>query len=356
VWHGIQGHDRVVNQFRTAIARGRLGHTFLFVGPPGVGKRTFAMKLAQALLCDARPQAALDPCGQCVPCRQIEAGSHPDLHVVERPREASNLPLELFIGDDEHRMQAGLCYELSLKPYSGKRRIGIIDDADLLSMGSRESANALLKTLEEPPPKSVLILIGTSVQRQLPTIRSRCQIVRFSPLAEETVAELLMRTGACEDAAAARRAAQLAQGSLERGRAWCDKSFVEFREALLQQLAAGESEPASQARLVQQFVEEAGKDAPSKRARMRLATEMASEFYGALTRYLTGAAIGGDEALRSAVAAAARWWPGGCESAAGCQEICLDALAHVDANANLTALVEWWLDELSLRAVGAGRG
>ena len=94
-------------------------------------------------------------------------------------------------------MREGLCYDIALKPYSGRRKVAIIDDADYLN---KEGANCLLKTLEEPPPKSLLILIGTSEQRQLPTIRSRCQIVRFQPLPEQDVAELLLATGACEDA------------------------------------------------------------------------------------------------------------------------------------------------------------
>src|SRR4029078_2428636 len=103
---------------------------------------------------------------------------------------------------------------IALKPYSGRRKVAIIDDADYLN---KEGANCLLKTLEEPPPDSLLILIGTSEQRQLPTIRSRCQIVRFQPRAEGDVAELLVAHGLCADPAIARAAAAHADGSLERG-------------------------------------------------------------------------------------------------------------------------------------------
>lgn len=331
MWHSIRGHDRVIDQFRTALARGRLASTFLFVGPPGVGKRTLALKLAQALLCDTGPESALDPCGQCVACRQVQAGTHPDVHVVRRPAGASNLPLELFIGDDEHRMRAGLCYELSLKPYSGKRRVGIIDDADLLSLGSRESANALLKTLEEPPPKSVLILIGTSQQRQLPTIRSRCQVIRFDPLPDRDIAELLLAEGSCADAALAQRAAGLAGGSLERARLWCDEAIVDFRESLLAELSRQEFDQLALAKAVQQFVEAAGKEAPAKRARLKEAVQMAADFYRG--RMQAAAATGAD-----------------IEPGANCQELCLDVLAHIDANANLTGLIEWWVDELASSA------
>lgn len=328
MWQNIRAHDNVAQQFRTALARGRLASTFLFVGPPGVGKRAFALKLAEALLCDTRPESALDPCGQCAACRQVQAGTHPDVHVVSRPKDARNLPLELFIGDDEHRMRAGLCYELSLKPYSGKRRIGIIDDADLLALGSKESANALLKTLEEPPPRSVLILIGTSQQRQLPTIRSRCQVIRFDPLPDQDVAELLLAEGSCSDAALAQQAAGLAGGSLQRARLWCDEGFFDFRENLVAQLSGQEFDQLALAKSVQQFVDAAGKEAPPKRARMREVVQMAAEFYRGLMQ--SAAAAGGD-----------------AEPAANCQELCLDALAHVDANANMTGLIEWWVDELA---------
>ena len=119
-------------------------------------------------------------------------GTHPDVHLLARPADKAFIPVELFIGDKEHRMREGLCYDISLKPYSGRRKVAIIDDADYFN---KEGANCLLKTLEEPPPKSVLILIGTSEQRQLPTIRSRCQVVRFRPLAESDVAEILVEQG-----------------------------------------------------------------------------------------------------------------------------------------------------------------
>lgn len=328
MWHNIRGHDRIIQQFRTALSRGRLASTFLFVGPAGIGKRMFAEKLGQSLLCDTRPEVALDPCGACAACRQVAGGTHPDVHVVERPPQANNLPLELFIGDDEHRMRAGLCYELSLKPYSGRRRIGIIDDADLLGLGNRESANALLKTLEEPPPKSVLILIGTSQQRQLPTIRSRCQMIRFDPLAEQDVAELLLTTGVCSDGELAAKAASMSRGSLERAQRWCDAAILEFHENLLGQLSMQEFDQAALSKAIQQFVEAAGKEAPAKRARMREVVQMAADFYR--------------EQMHALAAAT-----GDAEPAANCQELCLDALAHVDANVNLTTLVEWLVDELA---------
>lgn len=344
----LRGHDLVLDRFRRTLRAGRLASTFLFVGPPGIGKKSFALLLAQGLLCDQRPEEALDPCGQCPACAQVLAGTHPDVVVLAKPADKNYIPLELLIGDKEHRMREGLCHDISLKPFSGRRKIAVIDDADYFN---QEGANALLKTLEEPPPHSLLILIGTSEQRQLPTIRSRCQVVRFSPLAESDVAELLVSTGACSDENLARQAATLSGGSLAKALLWCDEDFLAFRASLLEHLSQRDYDLPPLAKTVTSFVEGAGKEASQKRARMREVLTMGLEFYELLIASLSGATNSEqDPTLQSAITAAARWWPGDAETAAACVETCLDALGHVDANANLTALAEWWLDELSQTA------
>ena len=147
-WHGILGHDDVAARFRLGLERGRLASSFLFVGPPGIGKRRFAFGLSQVLLCGVRPEAAMDPCGTCPSCVQVRSLTHPDLEYVRKPDDKAFLPLELLIGDKEHRGRAGLCHRLALKPFMGGRKVAIIDDADFLNP---EGANSLLKTLEEPP-------------------------------------------------------------------------------------------------------------------------------------------------------------------------------------------------------------
>ena len=188
----IVGHEQVFERFRRALKRRRLSSTFLFVGPPGVGKRQVANRIAQCLLCEANAEERLEACGECPGCTMFQAGTHPDFTTVSKPPDRTFIPLELFIGDREHRMQEGLCYDISLKPFRGGRKVAVIDDADYLNV---EGANCLLKTLEEPPPRSILILIGTSEQKQLPTIRSRCQTVRFRPLETEALARLIVEQG-----------------------------------------------------------------------------------------------------------------------------------------------------------------
>jgi DNA polymerase-3 subunit delta' len=352
MWHGIEGHDAIVERFRRGLARGRLASTFLFVGREGIGKRSFALKLAQALLCQARPEAALDPCGACRGCVQSAAGTHPDLIRVARPAERSVLPLELLIGPPERRMQEGLCHAISLKPFMGGRRVAIIEDADYLA---DEGANALLKTLEEPPPRSLLVLIGSSADRQLPTIRSRCQVVRFAPLPAETVARLLVERGVVADEAQARRAARFSEGSLTRASALVDAGLWDFRRGLLDALAQGAFDARPLAAEVTGFVEAAGREAPPRRDRLRLTIGLAADFYRQLARAACGAAAGtDDEELAAAVGRALPVWNGGFETAAACAHRCLEGIADVDRNAHQAAVIECWLDDLA--QVAAGRG
>ncbi|NBW85267.1 MAG: AAA family ATPase [Planctomycetia bacterium] len=171
-WQGIEGHDDVAARFVAAHDRGRIAGSYLFVGPPGVGKAAFALALAKALVCQS-PRAGLAACDACASCVQAQAGSHPDIDVVRKPEDRSTIPLEAFIGDTEHRMREGLCWRMLLRPALGGRRVAIILDADHLA---DEAANSLLKTLEEPPGQSVIILVGTALERQLPTIRSRARV------------------------------------------------------------------------------------------------------------------------------------------------------------------------------------
>lgn len=343
-WQGIEGHDDVVDRFRRAIARRRLASTFLFVGPAGIGKRLLAEKLAQALLCPHVDTQTLAPCGHCDSCVQVASHTHPDLLLVAKPAEKSAIPVELFIGDQAHRMREGLCHDIALKPFMGGRKVAIIDDADYLN---EEGANSLLKTLEEPPPRSVLILIGTSADRQLPTIRSRAQMFRFRPLSEATVAEILLAKGLAADRESALRLASFAEGSVERAVALADDDLWTFRRELLQVLSATQLGSVALAGSLVPFVEAAGKEASARRGRARQLVAFAVEFYRQLLRSRSGASPVGDAELLTAVEAALVRWPGDAETAAACIERSLEALAHLDRNAHQATLLECWLDDLA---------
>lgn len=343
-WQGIEGHDVVVAQFRQRLARDRLASTFLFVGPAGIGKRTFALKLAQALLCRQGESELLEPCGECASCVQVVAGTHPDVLHVRKPDDKNEIPIALLIGSKERRMQEGLCHDLWLKPTPGGRRIAILDDADHLN---EEGANALLKTLEEPPPRAVLILVGTSVDRQLPTIRSRSQIVRFQPLPAEIIAGLLITKGLVADSTEAQRLAEHADGSLTLALELTDHELWTFRGQLLGQLRETPIDGVQLGRMVTTFVESAGKDAIVRRARARQVLRFAAEFFRQLARTLVGAPLETDRDLRSSAESAAAGWPGDAQSAAECVGRTLEAISQIDRYVNQGALLDCWADEVS---------
>lgn len=343
-WQEIFGHDRLINQFRCSVRQGRLPSTFLFVGPPGIGKRTFALTLAQALLCQTNAEEQLEPCGECPSCLQVKSQSHPDLVQISKPKDKNFIPVELLIGDREHRMREGFCYDISLKPFYGGRKVAIIDDADYLNI---EGANCLLKTLEEPPPRSMIILIGTSSQRQLPTIRSRCQMVRFQQLPDDILIKLLLREKIASDPQQAESLVALAQGSIQLAREMADPELWEFRNQLFESLRDPNFDTRNLSSILLPFIDQAGKDAPSRRARMRQVISFALEFYRQLTRSLSGTTTFGDDELNQALASIERSWPGDEETAMDCTDRCLKALVHIDANANQATLLECWLDDLA---------
>lgn len=356
MWQGVLGHDRVVEQFRRALQRGRLASGFLFVGPSGIGKRLFARRLAQALLCSTAGGPPLASCGVCESCVQAAAGSHPDIIEVAKPADRSFIPLELLIGDKEHRGRQGLCYELSLRPFFGRRKVAVIDDADALNA---EGANSLLKTLEEPPPGAILILISISPARQLPTIRSRCQIVPFFPLSPAEVRTILLDRQLVDDVATAERIAFFCGGSVDRALELSDSRLWEFRRCWAEGLAEARLDSVEWAGRIGQFVEAAGKEASARRACLRQVIGFAADYYRDLLRaaYATAKPSAADDADRPWQAAVTK---GVAESRALHGEAWVDAAAErlnlslaaceaLDRNANQTTLIEAWLDALADR-------
>jgi DNA polymerase-3 subunit delta' len=344
MWQGIEGHDSLVERFRTSLERGRLASTFLFVGPEGVGKRAFALQFAKALLCRVNPEAALQPCGRCDSCQQVEAATHPDLILISKPADKSEIPVSVFIGEKEDRMQQGLCHAISLRPFMGGRKVAIIDDADTLN---EEGANCLLKTLEEPPPKSVMILIGTSLEKQLPTIRSRSQIIRFQALPKSVVADLLRTVHGIKDEAEANRLAEFSEGSPQRALELADEALWKFRQQFLAALAKPRLDNVGLAKPTLAFIDEAGKEAPPRRKRAKLIIGMAAEFYRQLLRETSGIPAEGDEEMKRAVSTSIRSSPVDVEAVAAKAERCLDAIEYVNRNANQGTLVESWLSSLA---------
>jgi len=164
----IFGHERIIERLHTAITRGTLHHAYLFEGPRGLGKATVATYLAMAVNCEA-PQA---PCGECRVCMQIAQGSHPDIIYVSPDAERASATISV---DSIREVVRKTGYHR----YDARRRLIIIDPAEAMPA---PTANALLKTLEEPPEGTGFVLIATHASALLPTIVSRCQRIRFGPL------------------------------------------------------------------------------------------------------------------------------------------------------------------------------
>ena len=276
IWHALRGHTRQIEMFRRAVQRDRLAHAFLLVGPPGIGKRTFARLVAQCLFCTSRTPDQLDACGTCPSCKQVVAGSHPDLLIVERPDGKQELPIDLLIGPPERRGREGLCHDLALRPMTASRRVAIIDDAHTMNDAS---ANALLKTLEEPPAGAILFLTAPESESILPTIRSRCQPILFSPLSPEDITELLLEQGIETDRTQATAIAALCEGSLETAAQLQSPELRAIRASVYRQLAQADFDSLGATKQFLATLEEQGKDPATQRKAALWLVRFAADFY-----------------------------------------------------------------------------
>jgi DNA polymerase-3 subunit delta' len=175
------GHEWAVDLLRGHSQKERIRHAYLITGPQGIGRRTLAIRLAQVLNCSQSPEPGM-PCGACRACKLIERMQHPDFAVVQAPEAGKALKV-----DQIRELQR----TLSLAPYEARTKVALLlrfEEANL------NAANALLKTLEEPPAQVIMILTANDAETLLPTIVSRCELIRLRPLSlEQTVAGLQSR-------------------------------------------------------------------------------------------------------------------------------------------------------------------
>ncbi len=234
----LTGNERVKQLLRRMLELGRVPGALLFTGEEGIGKKLFALEVAKALNC--RSPQGTEGCGKCPVCvrishfnfpqseesddwKKIIWTDHGDVGMVVAPKR-------LLLVDQMRQIER----EANFRPFEGKARIFLVDDADKLN---EPSSNALLKVLEEPPRTTHIILITSRPAMLLPTIRSRCQAIRFSPLTAEEIEQHLLQNKLAAPAEARLRA-RAANGSIGRALTGDLESFQERREAMLQVLTA----------------------------------------------------------------------------------------------------------------------
>lgn len=239
----IIGQKRVKEILSAAVQRDRLPHALLFHGPEGVGKDAMALELAKYMNCPN------PPCHSCPSCLKISKGQHPDVRMIFpvpsslKPEEIGaliqekaqkpflnitfNKPCSISIKTIRELQRA-----MSYKPFEGKYKITIISEADKMTI---DAANAFLKTLEEPPPETVLVLTTARLHTLLPTIISRCQKLRFDPLNDEEIEHVLV-DHLNADPLKARLASRLATGNYRKAREFIEDDVEKVREEALNML------------------------------------------------------------------------------------------------------------------------
>jgi len=201
VFDAVPGQEQAKAFFSHALRERSLSHAYLLAGPEGLAKTAFARELGAALV------SGCGNCGACPECERARSGAHPDLHLLEREGDVWRIEqIRDIVGD------------LSLKPFSATHRVWVIPEIEYMN---RESANKFLKSLEEPPSYVVFILVTDRLERVLPTIVSRCQVVEFRPLSDTEVTAYLVQERHVAPAAA-EALARLSLGSVEKAARFAD--------------------------------------------------------------------------------------------------------------------------------------
>lgn len=261
----VRHQEKAHRLVQRALASARVPHAYIFHGPDGVGKEHFARHFAALLLCDApiEPEPGRrDACGKCQSCHLVEVDNHPDLHVVHRllnayhPDSVVRNRKAIDIGVDVVRHF--LIDVAGIAPAMGRAKVFIVREADAITP---QAQNALLKTLEEPPPATFILLLVSSLDELLPTTRSRCQLVPFGPLPTAFVTEQL--AACCEGISAedARLYAALAQGSMAAALRYAEDALAGFNRELGVKLAGLSMDTAP---AVAKFIAEFAKDAAGR--------------------------------------------------------------------------------------------
>lgn len=176
----IIGNEDAKNYFKKAVEEKQLSHSYIFEGAYGVGKNTFALELAKFILCEEKEGDK--PCNECKSCSMINASTHPDVIQIEKDTKITKV----------ETIRENIVREMDIKPYQSDYKIIIVKAADSMSI---QGQNAMLKTIEEPPSYGIIILVCENLASLLPTIKSRCIVVRFNPIDKEQMRRYLQSKG-----------------------------------------------------------------------------------------------------------------------------------------------------------------
>ncbi|MCK6482625.1 MAG: DNA polymerase III subunit delta' [Phycisphaerae bacterium] len=281
-WTDVQHQEDALSRIDRALRSGRMPHAYLFAGPDGVGKGMTAIRLARRLLC---PNAADDACGKCDDCVAVEAGTHLDLHLIYRA--LNKLHPDKRIRDQQARdfsvdvIRMFVVDAIGHAPVRGRAKVFIIEKAERLRAGG---GNSLLKTLEEPPPRSYLILLTQTPEQILPTIRSRCQTIEFHRLPDEFVHSRLRKEASLPEADAA-YIVGLAEGRLGMAMKLAGGGLSANRQQVLELIERASDDPLAASREFQDLgkallkqgavsVEDEGSEGAANRAAQQLVLSM----------------------------------------------------------------------------------
>jgi DNA polymerase-3 subunit delta' len=333
----VRAQETALKTLDYALESERVHHAYLFVGPDGVGKELAAFGLAQALVCERRGDApglglfGAEPkrvraCGECSACQRalpredLRRPMHPDVVVIERGLYApqsigKRTPETQEISIDQVRTL--VLARSAFAPHEGRAKVFIVRRAEELSISA---ANALLKTLEEPGDRTHFVLLTSQPEALLPTILSRTQRVRFAPLPDDVVTQLLVEAGV--DASRAAEAARLAAGSVEAGQLFADPEESEARHAFVEGALAATQAPGVEGVLA--------------------LAEQAKKEKDRLPAYIAALA----STLAARAADAAREGKPGAEAMATRGRFALNALEHLAGNGSAQLVVEAMLTRM----------
>lgn len=257
---------------------------------------------------------------------------------MRRPEGKSQIPLALLIGEDDRRGREGLCFELSMAPQASARRIAIINDAHTMNP---EGANAILKTLEEPPAAALILLICQDVDALLPTIRSRCQVIRFFPLPETDVAAILLREEMVASEAEAKEVAMMSEGSLTTAQQLLNADLRRLKDSMTEQLSRLEKiQPLVIAKKMAEELEKISSGGEEQRQNAQWLLKFMAEFVKTQLRRLADGDLSDPLTIRFGVRI-------GVDLLAGLLDRVVAASRQIDGNSPVRLVLEALFDDFA---------